>query len=252
MKIVKVPFSLGSLGKNKGCEKAPDKIVEKLKNFYVSENEKSLDFEVEDIKFNEDIDSFHLKLEDVEGDLFLGGDHSITYSLFKGLGGENKGLLIFDAHSDTEIGTNSVDHECFLRKLIEEDILKKENVIIVGIRQFNSVELKFLREHNIKYIPMKNIFEVGVGEICDIVMEFCNGFKDLYLSIDIDVVDPGHAPGTGYLEPGGLMSRELIYLVQRIKLLKNLKRVDIVEVNPDKDFNDTTSKLAAKIIVELS
>jgi len=81
-------------------------------------------------------------------------------------------------------------------------------------------------------------------------MEFSNN-KELYVSIDIDVLDPAFAPGTGYREPGGLSSRDFIYLVQRINKIKNLKAVDIVEINPDKDIKNQTVKLGAKILSEL-
>ena len=97
---------------------------------------------------------------------------------------------------------------------------------------------------------MKNLF-LNIDNACDSVMEICRQFNELYLSIDIDVLDPSFAPGTGYLEPGGLSTRELIYFIQRIKLLKNLKRIDLTEVNPEKDINDITVKNAAKIISEL-
>ena len=82
------------------------------------------------------------------------------------------------------------------------------------------------------------------------VMEKARKFENLYISLDIDSVDPAFAPGTGCIEPGGLASRELIYFIQRLKLLKNLRMMDIVEVNPKIDVNNMTSKLAAKVIGE--
>ena len=98
---------------------------------------------------------------------------------------------------------------------------------------------------------MKNISMEGIRNICDAVMESAKDFDGLYISIDIDSVDPAFAPGTGYPEPAGLSSRELLYFIHRLKKLKNLKAVDIVEVNPEKDLNDITSRLAAKLCVEL-
>ena len=87
---------------------------------------------------------------------------------------------------------------------------------------------------------------------CDIIMEFSHG-KELYVSVDIDVIDPAFAPSTGYKEPGGLTSRQFIYLIQRINKMRNLRAVDIVEINSEKDkqFNDITVKLGAKILAEL-
>ena len=97
---------------------------------------------------------------------------------------------------------------------------------------------------------MKNISIEGIRNICDALMESAKNFDGLYVSFDIDAVDPAFAPGTGYPEPGGLTSRELFYFVHRLKNLKNLKAFDIVEVNPEKDINDITSRLAAKLCVE--
>ena len=97
---------------------------------------------------------------------------------------------------------------------------------------------------------MKEITTEGIHEISESVMAAAKDFEALYVSIDIDVLDPAFAPGTGCTEPAGLTSRELIYFVQRLKLLKNLKIVDIVEINPKKDVNNMTSKLGAKIIAE--
>jgi agmatinase len=77
------------------------------------------------------------------------------------------------------------------------------------------------------------------------------GFGSLYVSIDIDVLDPAFAPGTGYLEPSGLSSRELIFFLQRLSNLKNLKAVDLVEINPKLDISNLTVKTGAKIISEL-
>jgi len=87
-------------------------------------------------------------------------------------------------------------------------------------------------------------------DTCDAVMEFSNN-KDLYVSIDIDVIDPVFASATGYQESGGLTSRQFIYLIQRINKIKNLRAVDIVEINPEKDKTGLTVKLGAKILGEL-
>lgn len=237
--IVAVPFSRGSLGKNIGCERAPDAILSYLPRVLPAETVQPV----------EDVDAFYAELVKRQGKIFLGGDHSITYGLFKGLSGE-KGLVMLDAHADVELGTSSVDHECWLRKLIEEKIVKPEHVLLVGVRSLTEIEKKFLKEHRIRMIRVEELFEAGIDEMCDEIMEFCRGFKQAYLSVDIDVVDPAYAPGTGYLEPGGFSSREILHLVKRLKLLRNLGRVDIVEVNPEKDVGGVTCKLAARIVEE--
>ena len=160
------------------------------------------------------------------------------------------GAALFDAHPDL-IPPKNLDHETYLRKLIEDNIVKKENVILVALRNWDDEEYKYIQDNRIKIYPMKNISMEGINNICDGLMSVAKDWDGLYLSIDIDSVDPACAPGTGYTEPAGLTSKELLYLIHRIKLLKNLKAIDIVEVNPDKDINDMTSRLGAKLCVEL-
>ena len=99
---------------------------------------------------------------------------------------------------------------------------------------------------------MKEISFEHLREVADSIMSVARHWSKVYMSIDIDVLDPAFAPGTGYQEPGGLTTRQLLYLIHRFKMLRNIGMADIVEVNPDKDVNDVTSKTAAKIAVELS
>ncbi len=235
MIFVKVPYSRGSLGKNNGCEKAPNLLVD---GEIIQVDNSNIDLTMENIS--------HAK-----GDFFIGGDHSITYGSFKGFAKEfsNPGIIVFDAHPDLEVSTNSVTHEDYLSKLIEDGILKKENVILVGIRNISRNELKFLSGMN--YFTMERIFR-NEEDICDSVMELALKFDGLYLSIDIDVLDPAFAPGTGYLEVGGMGVNELLYFLKRLRKLRNLKRIDLVEINPDKDINGVTIKTGRKIIEVLS
>ena len=257
MDVVKIRSSQGSLGKNLGCEKAPDLIIEKFNEMFLNENYFSSEINVYDItiyesnieKTNESILNEAKRFDKA---IFLGGDHSITYNLFNAFSSKfrNTGLLIFDAHPDCEVYTDIAAHEDFVRKLIDDMLLEKENVILVGLRIFSENEIKFLKDNKIKFFSMKDIFN-DLQNVCDEIMELSRNFDGLYLSIDIDVVDPAYAPGTVYLEVGGLSSRELLYFIQRIKLLKNLKFIDIVEINPKKDINNMTVMLGAKILKEL-
>ena len=157
--------------------------------------------------------------------------------------GKNKGIIIFDAHPDLEVGTKTVDHESYLRKLIEEGSIKKENVVLIGVRNFSKNELNFIKDNKIRIISMDKIIENGIKETAEDVMELALGFSDLYLSIDVDVLDPAFAPGTGYMEPGGLSMRELLYFLLRIKKMRNLRRVDLVEINEDEKTLDCGAKI---------
>lgn len=244
MKIVKVPFSSGSLGKNEGCEKAPDLVVERLKKYELNEEGKPIVFEAKEVKIDKSNFDFTFEnIEREEGDIFIGGDHSITYSCFKIMKGDNKGIIIFDAHPDLEVGTKTVDHESYLRRLIEERSVKRENVVLIGIRNWSRNELDFIQKNRIKCISMKKIMENGIKETAEDIMEIALGFSDLYLSIDIDVLDPAFAPGTGYKEAGGLSMRELLFFLQRISRMRNLKRIDLVEINPDEMTLDCGAKI---------
>ncbi|MBI4158791.1 arginase family protein [Candidatus Woesearchaeota archaeon] len=249
MKIIGVPFDSGSLGKNEGCEKAPDLIAKGLRGMSLNEDGNLITFDFSKVKVDRNnLDFTSKNLSNEPGDIYLGGDHSITYSSFNSLLGRNKGIVILDAHPDLEVGTSTPDHECYLRMLIEEGKVRKENVLLVGVRNISKNEMEFIKLNKIKCIPMKLIFENGIKETADDITEFALGFSDLYLSIDIDVLDPAFAPGTGYREPGGMSIRELLFLLQRIKKMRNLRRIDLVEVNPDKDFNDITIDCGSKIL----
>lgn len=255
MEIVKLPTSYGGLEK-RGSEKAPDLIIKALEDVWLNENEKKLFYEVTAIDFkNEtDIPKIHeIITKNLKGKsgIFLGGDHSITYSAFRAFVKDNPdaGIISFDAHPDVYQNFNYAVHEDWLFHLLEEGLVKPENVIIIGIRASSKGEIDYLKKKKIQYIPMKKIYD-NIQHVCDGIMEKARNFKSLYISIDIDILDPAFAPGTGYMEPGGLSSRELIYFIQRLKLLKNLKAVDIVEINPDNDINGMTVKMGARIVGE--
>ncbi len=242
MKIVKVKSSQGSLGKNIGCENGPDSILKELRN---------KNFQILKVKVNpNNIDETNKNIEKASGDVFLGGDHSITYSLFKRFAKKNKnyGLLIFDAHPDCALYVKSASHEDFVRKLVDDGILYKKNLVYVGVRKSGKSEIEFLKD--VKTISVKEVHE-NIGKVKDELINFFKKFKKFYLSIDIDVLDPKFCPGTGYLEPNGLDIKELIDLVSEIKTLKNLGRIDLVEVNPSKDIGGITVKNATKILDEL-
>jgi len=263
--VVKVP-GINGLGKTKGCEKAGNTILEALKDIHSNEQNKLIDarlFDLEEIH----VDNSNLKLtndliyknsfemfETEPKTIFLGGDHSISYSTTKAFldyckkNEKEPCLVVFDAHVDCMEPMEEPTHEEWLRKLIEEGF-PAENILLVGARNIYAQEIEFLRKNKIQMISM-NKLEEDLHEICDTIMEFASG-RELYVSIDIDVIDPVFAPATGYPEPGGLTSRQFLYLIQRINKIKTLKSVDIVEINPEKSGCSTTIKLGAKILSEL-
>lgn len=252
MRIIKIPVSAGWLKKTTGVEKGPDKIVKHLEDFWFSETNVLPVYSFDEVSAPTQKTIFD-KIKVQKEFIALGGDHSMTYPCFKAFASnhDNPGMIIFDAHPDLMETTDPVNHENYLRALIEHDVIKPENIILVGIRNSDPDEIKFLKENKIKYFPMSVIAEEGKETVCDAVMAAAKKFDALYLSIDLDAMDAAFAPGVTYPEVAGLTSREFLYFLQRIKKLKNLKAADIVELNPDKDINNITALLAAKIVVEL-
>jgi arginase family enzyme len=264
MKIISVP-GINGLGKTIGCDNAFDAIFSELKKIHSNEEGKSIEadlFRFDKIKINynnfeESNKIIYNRAFESFGDervLFIGGDHSISYSLTRAFFdkcqtiGKEPCLIIFDAHSDCIEPVAEPTHEEWLRKLVE-DGFPSRNILIVGLRNVWKNESIFLREKGIRAISLNRFLE-NIEEVSDSIMEFANG-KELYISIDIDAVDPAFAPGTGYPEVGGFTSRQFIYLISRMRKMKNLKAVDLVEINPEKDRDNLTVKLGAKIISEL-
>lgn len=233
MVIVKVSYSGGCLGKNIGCEKAPN---------LLADGGKDLDVD------NGNVDLTMKNLENADGDIFIGGDHSISYGIFKGFSKKlkNPGLVVFDAHSDC-YPEEFVNHENWIYHLITERVLKKENLMIIGLRALDNKERIFLNEYRIRHFTMDQLFN-NEEDVCDSIMESALLFDGAYLSIDIDVLDPAFAPGTGYTEPGGMSTVQLFYFLRRLSNLRNLKIIDLVEINPDKDINGITVKTGLEII----
>lgn len=251
MRIVKVPSNYGALDKAEGVELAPDAIMEELKDIYLNESYKKDDVEVVEMARKE-LEDGNEVINKYDGKIFLGGDHSISYYSFKqwARNHKNPGLIVFDAHPDVYEMFDFPSHQDWLRCLIKDGIIKKENIVIIGLRNMDRKEFEYLKDNNIRFYNINQVYE-SKEEVCDSVMEFARKFDGVYVSFDIDVLDPAYAPGTGYIEPGGMTSRELLYFIHRLRMLKNIDRVDIMEVNPRKDVNNMTAKMAAKIIAEL-
>ena len=257
MKLLKAGFSGGGLGHGNGSNEGPDKIVEALKDVYSNEEGKEVKYEVEEVTVEEsNIQESHDNIEKAVSELkecsvIVGGDHSITAPCVKGFAKNVSDFhfIVFDAHPDLMDDFDPPSQEDYLRVLIEKGVVKSENVTIIGVRNWDKEEIAYLSEKNIKYYTCADIFERGIKEVISEVVE--NVVKEVYLSVDIDVVDPVEAIGTGYTEHGGLSSRELIYSLQQLRKTEKISMIDLVEVNPSKDVNNMTVTLAAKLIAEL-
>jgi agmatinase len=175
----------------------------------------------------------------------LGGEHSITYGTYTSFPKET-GYVVFDAHYDlrNEFADSKLSHASYLRRIVEER--GAENILHVGARAFVKEELAFLKENNIKTISDREIRE---GKGTQLLKDYVSTFDTIYSSFDLDVVDPGFAPGVGNPEAVGISSRELFDLIYSLEETKVIG-VDIMELNPYHD-NGSTASLAAKIMSTL-
>ncbi len=263
MRILSVPMENG-LGKTTGTGEAPGVVLEELKKLSersVNESGEAIEWESEELELElgnleeankRIVERCSALFESNERLTLLGGDHSLTYAGFKAFAKRypNAGLLVFDAHPDLMSAMNPPTHEDYLLTLMSEGILKQRNIMLLGLRSMHSSEVERLKGLRIRQFPMREITHESLGEIMDSAMIIARKWEALYISVDIDAVDPAFAPGTGYPEPGGFTSRELLYCLGRLKLLQNLKAVDLVEVNPRLDIEGSTVRLAAKILSE--
>jgi len=234
MKLTAIPFSAGSLGMNVECDLAPAAILEGL-NHAVAEVD------------NSNFDKTNKIIENLESDISIGGDHSTTYGLFKNFSkkNENAGLIIFDAHCDCVDNFSPPTHEDFNKVLIEEGYLKSENLMFIGLRRVDSIEQDYLDEKGIKYILMEDIKDNAT--LINEIKKFTSKLDNIYLSLDIDVLDPSEAPGTGYLEDNGMSLSDFKYILGEI-IDEKIKQVDIVEVNPVKDVDGLTVRAAREVL----
>ena len=174
--------------------------------------------------------------------IILGGEHSLTYGSYTSFP-KDTGYVVFDAHYDLrdEYADIKLSHAAYLRRIVEER--GPENIIHVGARAFVKEELEFLTQHNIATISDD---QVRNGNGPTLLQQLTEKFENLYVSIDLDVLDPAFAPGVGNPEAIGITSRELYDMVIALKD-KTIKAADVVELNPSFD-NGATSSLAARMI----
>jgi agmatinase len=189
----------------------------------------------------------------------LGGDHSITYSDTSGiadvLGQGRVSLIHFDAHADTgDIEFGSLwGHGQPMRRLIESGAVRGDRFLQIGLRGYwpGPETLDWMATEGMRSFEMTEIVHRGLEpcltEAFRIATDDCDG---VFLSVDIDVCDPGHAPGTGTPEPGGLSARELLDAVRRICLELPIVGMDVVEVAPPYDHADITALLANRVVLE--
>ena len=191
--------------------------------------------------------------------VILGGDHSIASADVAGiarhLGMGKISMIHFDAHADT--GEDQwgalIGHGTPMRRLIDTGTVRGDRFLQLGLRGYwpDAKTLDWMRDQGMRSYEMTEIHHRGLNTVLDesfsILTDECDG---VFLSVDIDVVDPGMAPGTGTPEPGGMTSRELLESVRRICLELPIVGIDVVEVAPAFDSADITAILANRVVLE--
>lgn len=257
MQIIKTP-GVNCLEKNKACRDAGNSVLEELGKIRDTNVLNVEEIHVDNNRVDEQekliYENSKKAFEVQDKVIFLGGDHSISYSIGKAFsevfGKEDSYLIVFDAHADCMPAMKEPTHEEWLRALIESGF-DSQHIILIGLRKIELEERQFLDQQGVKYYEIGKFEDMEV--LCDSVMEFVNfSNSKVYVSFDIDVIDPAFAPSTGYLEPGGFSSREILYFARRLAKLNNIKAVDLVEIDcvADKEKNNMTVKLGTKIINE--
>ena len=191
--------------------------------------------------------------------IVLGGDHTIALPDVTGVarhvGWGRVSVIHFDAHADTgdtQMGS-LYGHGTPMRRLIESGACRGDRFLQVGLRGYwpEDETLRWMASQGMRSFEMSEIVARGLdavlGEAMALAMLDCDA---VFLSVDVDVVDPGSAPGTGTPEPGGLSSRQLLDAVRRIAMEVPLGGVDVVEVSPPYDHAEITAYLGNRIVLE--
>jgi agmatinase len=191
--------------------------------------------------------------------VILGGDHTIAYpdatAVARHVGWGRLSVIHFDAHADTgdtQFGS-LYGHGTPMRRLIDSGAVRGDRFLQIGLRGYwpEPETLDWMAAQGMRSYEMAEVVARGLDECLTeaftIALDDCDG---VFLSVDVDVVDPGMAPGTGTPEPGGLTGRQLLDAVRRIAMEMPLAGVDVVEVSPPYDHAEITAYLANRVVLE--
>jgi len=186
--------------------------------------------------------------------LCVGGDHSISLPLLRARAKKHGmvSLIQFDAHNDLwdEYFGSNYSHGTPFRRAFEEGLLEDGGVLQVGLRGqvYGEEDFDFANQHKVRMVTAEEFHKKGMAAVAPHLKAFRD--KPLYVTLDIDCVDPAYAPGTGTPQVGGFTSHQIIELVRALRGL-DIVSCDLVEVSPPFDTGEITSLLAANLLFEL-
>jgi agmatinase len=192
----------------------------------------------------------------------LGGDHTVTFANATGVarvhGFGEVALIHFDAHADTgELQNGQLyGHGTPMRRLIESGAVPGHRFVQIGLRGYwpEPEVMAWMKTQKMRSYLMTEIEDRGLAPVVDeaVAQALGSGAKGVFISVDIDVVDPGFAPATGTPEPGGLTSRQILDTVRRLGRELNVLGADVVEVAPIYDGpGEITAYLANRVVLEI-
>ena len=181
--------------------------------------------------------------------IMIGGDHSLSTEAIQAVSnaiGKKLSLLYFDAHPDF-VSSYRNYYGSILADSSQSLNFRKS--MLIGTRAAEPEELENVKKVGMRVINPLEILELGVKSVAQIIRRATSGSK-VYISVDLDCIDPAFAPGVSVPSPGGLSSIDLFYLLNKAVSTGNVVAIDIVELAPDYDINDATAMLAARIMSE--
>ncbi|MDO8493284.1 MAG: arginase [bacterium] len=194
--------------------------------------------------------------------LLLGGDHSASIgSMFATKKSAPKAVLLYiDAHPDCNSPTSSpsgnmhgMSLSTALGDALYEDYkypkYKYSEIILLGAKDIDSSEQRYIKDKKIKMYTITDVITDGVGSVMKEILKFIAD-RPLHVSLDIDSVDVSEAPGTGIINKGGLTYREIRYITELLST-KDIRSIDLMEINPKNDENNKTLNLGTELVINL-
>ena len=188
---------------------------------------------------------------------FLGGDHSVGIPLFKAFAKSFSGpvgYIQFDSHPDLadNFEGHPWSHANTARRNVEQPNLSPDHMAFVGLRSFLSEEVAYRAANpGLGWHTARDVYRRGITTVAQEVVAQLQGVETVYMSLDIDGIDPACTPGTGTPEHGGPTTRECLEFLRIIFAELPVKAMDIVEVSPPLDISDVTSLAALKVMYEV-
>lgn len=258
--IIGVPDESGSHSIRKSTSKAPNRIrqVSNERDVFIREGMKTMAMPQLQTHNKKVFDYGNVSKNDLGNvmkevvsagkvPIVIGGDHSVTTKAVNATSEviEDLSVVYFDAHPDFICSSKEYYGSVFC------DISESINVnhsMQIGIRAPEPEEIENLKEMNITVLTPLDVLDIGLRNVADLVVKKMS--NNVYISLDMDCIDPAFAPGVSAPVPAGLSSNEIIYLLKAIAS-NGIIGMDLMEVCPDYDVNDSTSHLASRIIAEI-